>query len=321
RLTVAFEARQGRVDLVDGRVRDASAEADRLQLARRVLGSGVVAGDTLLGVLEGFDELPTDLELARALVTEGAVEAGTLAELVREQTVDADFDLLRWPDGRFQFSIVDDASRGPTVLDLAVPVDELLEETSRRLEAWSALDARTGSLSDVVSVRQPDSADAGRVELPAEGFALLTLIDGRRTLGDLVALSGRGEHRTRRSLDVLVEAGVVEVGAADAPSRLEQLLHDHDALSAREHQLAATGQRDEAPSAEAQVADAPAAPRPGRKAMARAVVGPDEDLVEVATRATNARSLRTKVRTERLRTDPSVDEDLVSRLIEGVQAL
>ncbi len=130
---------------------------------------------------------------------------------------------------------------------------------------------------------------------------------------------------------MLVEAGVVEIGAPDAPSRLEQLLHDHDALSEREHLLAGTT-RDDAPAATA--ADAPAAapgPEPaapasagrkqGRKLTAKPVAGPDEDLVEVATRATSARSLRTKVRTERLRTDPSVDEDLVSRLIEGVQAL
>jgi hypothetical protein len=33
------------------------------------------------------------------------------------------------------------------------------------------------------------------------------------------------------------------------------------------------------------------------------------------------RPLRTRVRTERLRTDPNVDEDLVDRLIEGVEGL
>ncbi|MEX1178151.1 MAG: DUF4388 domain-containing protein [Nitriliruptor sp.] len=240
RLTVAFDARHGRVDLVDGRVRDASAEADRLQLARRVLGSGVVEGSALLEVLDGFDQLPTDLELARALVTAGAAEPGILAELVRAQTVDAVADLLRWPEGRFQFTTSDPADRGPTVLDLAVAVDELLDETTRRLEAWAALEARERALGGAEPQRVPAPDTAPGAAAPA------------------------------------------------------------------------------APDATAGAA-APAAPVDVGPAVT--VAGPDADLVEVATQATAARPLRATVRTDRMRTDPTVDEDLVSRLIAGVEAL
>jgi hypothetical protein len=348
RLLLVTDGREGRVDLVDGRVRDASAEAAQLPLARRVLGAGLVDGDTLLGVLGRREALPTDLELARDLVTEAGAEAGALAQLLREQTYDATFDLLRWTTGTFRFSIDRDARSDGSVLDLALPVDELLEETTRRLEAWPVLAERTGDLTSVVTVRAP-RGDGTEVSLSAEGWALLALVDGRRSVGDLVALAGQGEQRTRQALASLLDAGVVEVGAADGSGPIERLLRDHAALAERERALTGVPSADDAVASPAPVTrelevelasrsdhlavadDAPEAPVEQVEEVAAVT-----DIAEAAGSAADAaidaggaqsdapagtRPLRTRVRTERLRTDPNVDEDLVDRLIEGVEGL
>jgi hypothetical protein len=50
--------------------------------------------------------MPTDLELARHLVEGDLLDAGVVADLAREQVIDALFALLRWEDGAFRFEAV-----------------------------------------------------------------------------------------------------------------------------------------------------------------------------------------------------------------------
>jgi hypothetical protein len=336
RLQLVGGDRDGRVDLADGRVRDASADAQRLPLARRALGAGLVDGDTLVAALGSFERLPSDLELARALVTDHAVDAGALAELLREQTYDATFDLLRWTSGSFRFSVDRGGSSDDPVLDLAVPVDELLAETDRRLASWPALAERTGDLGAAVSVRRPRSG--GEVSLSPEGWTLLSLVDGRRTVGDLVALAGQGEQRTRQALADLLEAGVVEVGAAGGSGPIDRLLRDHAALADRERALTGGTEvsepasvaeveleiTEEVPAGLEVAADpAPADLVPADVEASADVAVPDDepDAVAEPQPIGASRGLRTQVRTDRLRTDPTVDEELVTRLIDGVEGL
>jgi hypothetical protein len=343
RLSLVDGDAQGRVDLVEGRVRDASADARRLPLARRALGAGLVDGDTLRAALAEADHLPTDLELARDLVTQEGIEAGALAQLLREQTYDATFDLLRWRRGNFRFAVDHDAGRDGTVLDLALPVDELLAETTRRLETWSALEDRTGALDAVVSVRGP-RGDGGEVALSPEAWALLALVDGRRTVADLVGLAGQGEQRTREVLATLIDAGVVEVGAAGGTGPVDRLLRDHATLADLERALGE-------PNLAADPSVTAAAPAPAPEPVAAPVAAPASEPVaapdlefEIASDdppapdappepvasvselpapgdPAAARQLRTRVRTDRIRTDPTIDEDLVGRLIDGVEGL
>jgi hypothetical protein len=340
RLSLADGDGQGRVDLVEGRVRDASADARRLPLARRALGAGLVDGDTLRATLAEADHLPTDLELARDLVTQEGIEAGALAQLLREQTYDATFDLLRWRSGSFRFSVDHTADRDGTVLDLALAVDELLAEATRRLETWPALEERTGARDAVVSVRGP-RGDGVEVSLPPEAWTLLSLVDGRRTVDDLVGLAGQGEQRTREVLATLLDAGVVDVGAAGGAGPVDRLLRDHATLADLERALAGPSAAPEssssvpppAPDLEFEIATddpppttsvEPAAPI---AAVADLPVRAETETTELAESAdavaepAAARQLRTRVRTDRIRTDPTVDDDLVGRLIDGVEGL
>lgn len=318
RLHVRNDPTLARVDLVDGRVRDASANAARLSLARRLLGAGLVDTDHLRTTLDDdTDTLPTDLELARRLVAAGAVEASSLAELVREQTIDALFDVLRWEDGRFRFSggpPDETESGGGAVLDLSIKVDDLLEEAEGRLGEWTGIRQATGPGTGVVSIVRPD-AD-GEVGLPPDAWSLLTLVDGHRTVDDLVELTGRGQFRTRQLLQTLVDRGVVRVGKADDAGPVEALLAAHTALAGLERRLSDTD--DDAPAA-----DAP--PQPFRSRPSAApdptpdpTPGDDQELSDPAPDAPIPHPASAR---RRLHTDPELDASTVHRLIQGVEEL
>jgi hypothetical protein len=232
----------GRVVLVDGHVRDVSADARRLPLARRLLGTGRVDPAALRATLAGRETLPSDAELASLLVHQGHLDAETAATALRDQAVDAGFDLLRWRSGSFRFDTAEGEAKqrlAGTTGSFDLTVDALLAEVDARREAWSELAERTGDATAVVTIVRPP--DAGAVRVEPDGWELLALIDGRRRLEELVELSGRGEFATRRTLAALLEQGVVEVGPPGDGATTERLLTAHRELTALETKLGGAG--------------------------------------------------------------------------------
>ena len=270
RLWIAHEGTQARVGVLEGRIRDASADTSGLGLARRLLGQEQIDGDTLDGVLQTFETMPTDLELARHLVEHDALDAGTVSDLAREQVIDALFALLRWPDGSFRFEAQTAEQRGPSVLDLALTVDDALDEVERRLEAHRAVEDRTGSPASVVTIRRP-GRERAEVGLSPEGWTLLALVDGHRSVADLVRLSGQGEYRTRRTLASLLDEGIVAVGDATEPPPAERLVRAHRTLESHEARLG--GQDDVAAQPD---------PAPGEASPAEQVAVEEPDGAEAA---------------------------------------
>lgn len=355
RLVLRGRTTAGRIDLAEGQICDASSDASRLALARRLLGAGIVSGDTLRHTLEQASELPSDLELADALTMAGALDPDALPELIRQQVVDAVFDLLRWDEGTFSFDVHAPLIRADAIGQVTWPVKEVLAEAQQRLDDWPDIARRTGAGDAVVTIKRP--ADGSEVNITPDGWGLLGLIDGRRTVDDLVALSGQGEFRTRSTLASLLDAGVAAVGATDA-APVEVLLADHQTLADLEARL--TGEPGEPapapaapppPAETADVAPSPAytteeAPEPWQAEADRGDDAAGAAAAEIEAAVAQAAPelpvdegpalgdagvhepegevtpLRRDVRRpERLRTDPSVDADLIERLIDGVENL
>jgi len=339
RLTLHGDAVVGRVDVVEGELVDASSDAGRLALARRLIGTGLVEGEKLASVLAARLSPPSDLELAAALTE---VDADRLADLLRDQTVDAVFDLLRWQEGSFRFDAGDLSDLPAAARAAARPVEEVLEEARARLEEWPSVEQRTGASDEVVAIRRPEEHRGA--EIAPDGWGMLALVDGRRTVGELATLSGQGEFRTRHTLAGLVDAGVVAIGRSEAAG-VEELVRGHELLAELEAGLPG-------PTDDVQVPTEPPPPPPadvvevgeprvleldghsagtleqeaegehcgaseGQDGAAAApAAGSDDDARSPAAEGGEVTPLHT-----RLRTDPSVDAELIERLIDGVENL
>jgi hypothetical protein len=380
RLHLAGDHSRGRVDLADGRVHDASADATRVPLARRLLGLGLVDGDQLTSLLRERDELPTDRELAVDLVSRGLLDAEAASRVLDEQTVDAVFDLLQWTEGSFSFRVGDAPDSGP--IEVSSKVDNLLEQAESRRERWAEVTERTGPHDAVVAIRRPDH-ELGAVELDPDAWSLLALIDGKRTVGELVALTGRGSFHTRGALAGLIERGIVKVEASGEGSPVERLVAHHATIAAIEAEHGGAPAPDaaaavaevealeeppatvdeghvedaepNAPAAEASLAGAfvldehhgeapPPPPSDEAPGAEPADVSDDEVTDELAGVGTELAAdldveaasgevrpddaedaevtpIRANGSEGRLATDPTIDEDLVDRLIDGVKEL
>lgn len=337
----------GVVHVKQGLVTGARSDVTRQELGRRLLSTGLVDDEALASAAEELADDPS-AGLARLLAEKADLAAEVAAQVAGEQIADAVFDLLRWPEGDFSF-VLEEADADD--LGAQVTVDEVVAEGRRRLEAWPSI-AEQVPAADAVLRINPVPA-----ELPAptsEEWALLALVDGRRTVGELVALAGKGEYAVVSALSALVGRGVLVVGAPGD----DKVLRRHQLLSALEGVPVAV-EPDPAPTApattepaavepvvvptQAAPVPAPARPRgdspviPERPEPFRPARSPDhpEEVparVRAAEGATvtaigghgsvhGATAMQPESAPGLVERDPSVNKSLLLRLIAGVRGL
>jgi hypothetical protein len=365
-------AQQGRVYFEDGQVYYAMSSSGRLALGRRLVGAGLLDTSQLRAALAEQAQLREDgrgLRIGRILVEAGVISADTLETFVREQVQDAVFDLMRWSDGSFSFDTTSPDAKVTEPIQLAVSVENLIMEGSRRLEEWEQVRRKVPSLHAIVAMA-PMPGDGVEVSLEPAEWRLLTVVDGRRTVGDLVDIFGQGEFQTCKVLYGMVGAGLLEVRdpGAEGPHSVAAILEQHELLDrledARESVPGPPEATGEAGDAVAEVDDAaPADPEPagpdelsleldeelaGEPEQDEPLVSEDapaddapapateeDDPVPDATEwdddpgtrqvaepvAHTTEESPAESGQRRLTTDPSIDADLVRRLIAGVEGL
>lgn len=207
------EGAHGAVHLRAGSVTGGRADVSRQELGRRLLGTGLVDDEVLAAAAE---ELAGDasLSLAQLLAEKGRLDVDTVRDLAAEQANDAVFSLLRWPDGEFAF-VVDESD--PDDLGALLPIDQVVAEGERRMADWGALVESVPAPDAVVVVNASPDTDP---TLSRGEWALLSLVDGRRTVADLVTLSGRGEYAVVSALAGLVSRRLLVVRAGAEQDRL-----------------------------------------------------------------------------------------------------
>jgi CheY-like chemotaxis protein len=109
-------------------------------------------------------------------VHERAVIHATLGE---EKGSEAFYELALWKSGRLDFQETD-AGKDKTIL---TSTRSLLAEASRRSDAWSTISSKVKSF-DLIPKWIPLSSES--IRLTSSDWALLRLVDGRRTIRELV---------------------------------------------------------------------------------------------------------------------------------------
>ena len=130
-----------------------------------------------------------------------------------ERLHDVCFELFRYTDGSFEF----EADRRPSwPAERSVDVNGLLGETERRMAEWREIIAIIPSIEARPRL-VPEPPTAGPITLDAAQWRVVTGIDGRRRVSALIRVLDGGEFTVCKTLRSLVQAGLVEIDAADAP--------------------------------------------------------------------------------------------------------
>jgi len=246
-----------------GLITGASADSSRQPLARRLIGAGVVDDEALAAAVQIATQ-GHGVGVAKALLDNGAIEAGMVRQAVADQTVDAVFDLLRWNDGSFAF-VLDEGN--PDDVGVTLGIDTVVSDADARKSSWEAVSALVPSSHAILAM---PIVLPGDPQISREEWSLLAFVDGRRTVGELVDLTGSGQYAVVSLLAGLVGRGLLEVRDDDTPDHVGVVVRRQGLLAPLEgvpftptlEPVPEPPPVEEPPVAEAPVEDAPAEEAP-----------------------------------------------------------
>jgi DNA-binding response OmpR family regulator len=146
--------------------------------------------------------------LGAALLETKKITEAELKAALSQQSSELLYDVLRWSKGRFEFRR-EPASAVAENARLGLPVAALVMEGFRRVDEWRVLEKTLGSF-DAVLVREDlalGKLDAA--ELPERERRMLDLVDGERTVRQLIAGSHMSSFDACRVLVQFLEARVL----------------------------------------------------------------------------------------------------------------
>jgi hypothetical protein len=230
-LHLAHAGSDGVVFFAGGQVTGASSDSSRQPLARRLVGSGTVSDDALSAAVDAASG-GDGVGVVRALLEHGAVDADLLRRAATDQSVDAVFDLLRWESGDFAF-VMDEPN--PDDVGVTLSVETVLGDAESRKGSWEAVSQLVPSSGAVLAMPVVLAADP---QVSREEWSLLALVDGRRSVGDLVDLTGSGQYAVVSTLAALVGRGLLEVRPAPGSEEAADA-EDHVAVVVRRQKMLA----------------------------------------------------------------------------------
>lgn len=183
--------------------------ADRLD--QRLLKDGKVSATTLERAYEM--QKSTGSRFGECLVEMGAVTEDELHAAVERQVRDVITFLFSISRGHFRFEPSEEPLDGDLMLDL--PMQQILLDGIRSMSDPLALRIGVGPMTDVLRL-EGRRATGDEPRLNASEAFLLSRIDGKSSVLDVLAISPLGEVETLRGLAALLSVGVA---TAEPPSR------------------------------------------------------------------------------------------------------
>ncbi|HEY8088381.1 MAG TPA: DUF4388 domain-containing protein [Polyangiaceae bacterium] len=216
--------RAGLIDLVQAR-----GAGNEFRLGRYFVEHGLVTPDDIDRLLR--DNAPTprppapdsrpardEVSAARRLLGDILVDSGRvtreqLRDALARQSSELVYEVLRWPRGRFEFR----REPLPALAEsarLSLPVASVVMEGFRRVDEWRLVEAGVGNFEAVLQ-KDPvaiDAAGVDRLDKPEQ--RMLEMIDGERTVREIVQQSHLSSFDAFKILYQLIEARLVRRRAA-----------------------------------------------------------------------------------------------------------
>ncbi|MCW2606101.1 MAG: hypothetical protein JWO60_794, partial [Frankiales bacterium] len=203
---------EAKLYLRGGQVYGAVVPGRRPQLGSRLVSSGALAPEALADALEAQRTELQGWRLGELLVHLGYVDQTVVEAFVHEQVLASTCDLVAWSAGTWRFR-----PNEKTREDVAPPLDvpTLLAAVAHRTATWASM-VEVVDGPDAVPVLSASGGGSSEMAVGADAWSLLCKVDGVRTVAELARDCGFTLYEAGQTVVELVEAGLVEVEAAEA---------------------------------------------------------------------------------------------------------
>jgi DNA-binding response OmpR family regulator len=161
------------------------------------------------------EEVPTSGRrlLGDLLVDSGRVTRDQLRDALARQSSELVYEVVRWPRGRFDFRL-DPLPALAVSARLGLPVASVVMEGFRRVDEWRIVEATLGSFDAILLADLASVEALGVDRLAKSEQRLLEMVDGERTVREIVAQSHMSSFDACKILFSLLEARLVRRRAA-----------------------------------------------------------------------------------------------------------
>ena len=246
------------VTFLDGKVVGADSASHRLEtrLGHVLIKSGMLTQDQLARALEIQKE--TLQRLGFILTHYQIISVDSLKQALQLQILQIVYRLFRWKDGDYHFS------QETTIeydRDNVVPIsaESILMEGARMIDEWPIIEKRIRSSSmvfrrkasgaEIVVVGGEDvdevdfdsgpakkkkGAGSDKIRISEEEKQVFDLLDGKRTVADIIEMSRLSEFDTSKSLYELLTRDLIEEVRSAAPTKSAEAQAPVDELEVAE---------------------------------------------------------------------------------------
>ncbi len=208
-----------------------------------VFASAVNSSEDLLGnmLLKRGKISKVDLERAITLHRQTGRQLGTtlidmnlfdkeeIGQCLKLQIEEIVYNLFSWKEGDFIFHEGAAPKNAPFLIELATM--SVIMEGTRRIDEWIEIQKVLPADDVLLRINKAPRVQAEEVTLTMDEFRMLSLINGERTVPDLIDLSPMGEFVTCRALYHLILNGLIEVSGKREPAPAETEDEEEVALS------------------------------------------------------------------------------------------
>jgi hypothetical protein len=216
-LSIAEGDRRVNIYLKNGSIVYAAGTQKEVRLGYLLRSKGIISAEELQAALTLAKQRQE--RLGKILVEKGYISAETLKRFIHQQVREILYDLFLWQRGEFEYVDKDVAIEEDFATDFNHM--EIILEGSRRVDEWALLKKHIPHPQVIFKIGRSVEQGKDSINLNANEWRLLSLVDGRRTVQQIIADSGQEEFSVYRIMNSLISSGIVErvaTGATAAPA-------------------------------------------------------------------------------------------------------
>jgi hypothetical protein len=204
-------ARKARLFFREGRLIHAALDGQETRLTDVMLKVGKLTPDQAKAI-RSRAKVDTDKEYGLLMIQNGMLNQTDIIQGVKNYLLETVYQLFTWQTGQFRF----EPNELPPEerITVAVSLDHLIMEGSRRVQEWERLRDELPNLD--VPLRFSDKPDANlqNINLSVEQWKVVSFINARNTIRQIASFLRVDEFQIRRIVYGLQTAGLVDIMAA-----------------------------------------------------------------------------------------------------------
>ena len=204
-------ARSAILRFADGAITAARWDDEPEPLLSALSQSGLIDADDRVAASKWASEQSPQRSMVDGLVETGAITVRTRDTVARRLIDDLCFELTTFAEGTFSFTDGESVSAVEPATSLHLSGEELFLDAARRRDEWPAIESRIGSLGAVPVVCESDAE--GELAVPADGWRVLSCIDGCRTVRQVASAAGMRVFETARWISRWTALGALTTDA------------------------------------------------------------------------------------------------------------